>query len=66
MWYIATVNAYDALDKVVVAAVLRSTTGEVGDPLEDRLKVVTATDGVGEDDERQWLKDALVALIEAL
>ena len=66
MWYIATVNAYDALDKVVVAAVLRSTTGEVGDPIEDRLKVVTTTDGVGEDDERQWLKDALVALIEAL
>ena len=66
MWYIATVNAYDALDKVVVAAVLRSTTGEVGDPMEDRLKVVTTTDGVGEDDERTWLRDALVALIEAL
>jgi len=66
MWYVATINAYDALDRIVVAAVLRATAGGVGDPMEDRLTCVTTIPGVGEDDERQWLKDALVGLIEAL
>ena len=66
MWYVATVNAYDALDRVVVAAVLRSTAGGVGDPVEDVLQCVTTVEGVGEDDPRQWLRDALVGLLEAL
>lgn len=66
MWYVATVNAYDALDKVVVAAVLRQTTGEVGDTMHDVVQCVTTIDGVGEDDPRQWLRDALVGLLEAL
>lgn len=66
MWYIATVNAYDALDRVVVAAVLRATAGGTGDPVEDVLQCVTTIPGVGEDDPREWLRDALVGLLEAL
>ena len=66
MWYVATINAYDALDRVVVAVVLRATAGGVGDPMEDRLMHVTTIPGVGEDDERAWLRDALVGLLEDL
>lgn len=66
MWYVATLNAYDALDRVVVAVVLRATTGEVGAPMENRLEHVVTIPGVGEDDERAWLRDALVGLLEDL
>lgn len=66
MWYVATINAYDALDRVVVAAVVRATAGGVGDPIEDVVQCVATIDGVGEDDPREWLRDALVGLLEDL
>jgi len=66
MWYVATINAYDALDRVVVAAVVRATAGAVGDPVVDVLHHVCTINGVGEDDEREWLRDALVGLLEDL
>lgn len=66
MWYVATLNAYDALDRVVVAVVLRATAGGVGDPIENVVEHVTTIPGVGEDDPRQWLRDALVGMLEDL
>ena len=64
MWYVTTINAYDALDRVVVAAVVRATAGGVGDPIVECFQHVTTVEGVGEDDPREWLRDALVALLE--
>lgn len=66
MWYVTTINAYDALDRVVVAAVVRATAGGTGDPIVDVLQHVATIDGVGEDDPREWLRDALVGLLESL
>ena len=66
MWYVATINAYDAMDRVVVAAVVRATAGGVGDPIEDVLQHVATVQGVGEDDPREWLRDALVGLLEEI
>ena len=66
MWYVATINAYDAMDRVVVAAVVRATAGGVGDPIEDVLQHVEAIPGVGENDPREWLRDALVGLLESI
>lgn len=66
MWFVATINAYDALDRVVIAAVLRQTAGGIGDPIHDVLQHVATVEGVGEDDPREWLRDALVGLLEDL
>lgn len=66
MYYIAQVNAYDALSNVVVAAEVKATAGGLGDPISQVFHLVECVPGVGEDDPGQWLKDALVALIEAL
>jgi len=66
MWYVTTINAYDALDRVVVAAVVRATAGGVDDPIVDVLQHVSTIPGVGEDDPREWLRDALVGLLERL
>ena len=66
MYYIATFNAYDALDRVVIAGTVRATVGGTGDPIEVVEQVVTTIDGVGEDDPREWLRDALVGLLESL
>jgi len=66
MWYAATVHAYDALDKVCVSGTVRMTRGELGDPIAEVYSVVTTVPGVGEDDPNQWLRDALVALLEAI
>lgn len=66
MWFVTTINAYDALDRVVVAAVVRQTAGGIGDPIEVAFQHVTTVEGVGEDDPREWLRDALVALLEAI
>ena len=66
MYYIATVNAYDALSSVVVAAEVRATAGGLGDSIGQVLHHVQVVQGVGEDDPATWLKDALVALLEAL
>lgn len=64
MWYVTTINAYDALDRVVVAAVVRATAGGTGDPILDVFQHVTTVQGAGEDDPREWLRDALIALLE--
>ena len=66
MWYIATFNAYDALDRVVLAGTVRATAGGTGDPIEPVLQLVTTIPGVGEDDPREWLRDALIGLLEDL
>lgn len=66
MYYMATINAYDALDRVVLAAVVRATGDGTGDPVCTLLEHVHSVPGVGEDDPTEWLRDALIGLLESL
>jgi len=64
MRYEARVTAYDMLDQVTVTArVWDFTESQVGDE-RDYTWITTTVEGVGESDARQWLRDALVALLE--
>lgn len=60
-----SVQAFDCLGQVHVAASVRQNTG-VGEVNDLVLHVFTDFQGTGEDDPREWLKDALVALVEIL
>jgi len=66
MWFQTTVHAYDAMGHVVITATVtsRSGLGEEQSPV--GLHATTTVAGVGETDPRQWLEDALVALLETL
>lgn len=66
MWYMTTINAYDALDRVHVTATVRATAGSLGDPIAEVYSTATTVPGVGEDDPVAWLRDACIALLEVL
>ena len=64
MRYEARLTAYDLLDTVAVATLLRSTEpGEESEP-SVVLHYLTQVRGTGETDPRVWLRDALLALLE--
>jgi len=66
MYYTATVNAYDALDRVIIAVVLRCKE-EASSSSSSYVETLAAEiQGTGETDAREWLKDALVGLLETL
>jgi hypothetical protein len=64
MMYIATVHAYDVLERVQITVSVR----EQPDSREERigtvLTIATTVPGVGEDSPREWLRDVLVAALE--
>ena len=66
MQHLATVHVWDLLDKVVISAHVRlylpDGTSEAGRTWSDTIRM----DSTGEDDEQEWLKDALIALVETL
>lgn len=64
MYYVTTVNAYDVLDRVHVHATVRALSDDTGATWSTELACTTTFPGTGETDPRQWLVDALVALIE--
>lgn len=66
MWFSASVHAHDVLDQVYVTARVWGDGGVGERQMVEQSSCATTVDGVGEDDARQWLKDALVALIEVL
>lgn len=65
-WQTATVHAYDVMDSVMITAVVRSTEGVGLERSPVELRATTTISGVGEDDPREWLRDALIGLLEAL
>jgi len=66
MYYTATINAYDALDQVVVAVVLRQKE-EAGSRSSSTVQtLMVQLEGTGESDQTQWLRDVLVGLLETL
>ena len=66
MWFQAELYAYDALSSVQVSARVVL----LGDTPPHRpvtvLRCATTIDGVGETSAEEWLKDALVGLLETL
>lgn len=65
MHFTSTIRAYDALDRVVISALVRDEDAQ-GDPAKEYFSCATTVSGTGEGDHREWLRDALIALIEAL
>jgi len=65
MWYTAKISAYDVLNTITVAARMDLKDDE-GQSLPDVMTYRTSFQGKGELDPREWLKDALIALLEVL
>lgn len=65
MWYSATIIAYDVLDTVHIRVSVRQAGAAIGDPTEPVLQRTTTLPGVGESDAHEWLRDVLVACLEA-
>ena len=66
MWLSTTVNAYDVMGEVHIAAVVRGLSDGPLQEFENVLQCETTIQGIGETDPRLWLKDALIGLLEAL
>jgi hypothetical protein len=66
MWIHATVTAYDLLDSVHVVANVRVSPDAASDDPPPALTIVTSVPGEGQTDAREWLRDALIALLEDL
>lgn len=66
MYYIASISAYDALTTVVVHASVKTRMDELDGRLGVVFDLTTSLDGVGETDPVEWLRDALVQLLEVL
>jgi hypothetical protein len=66
MRYEARLSAYDVMDQVHVGCNVRATEGELWAPAVEVLLVTTTIRGEGISDPREWLRDALIALLETL
>lgn len=66
MRYEARVSAYDVLDQVWVGGSLSSQEEALSTQPSIILHISTQIDGTGESDPREWLRDALIGLLEAL
>lgn len=66
MWYAATMNAYDVMGTVHVHVTVRRAGESAEDGFTPEFSTGTDVPGVGESDAREWLRDALVALLEVV
>jgi hypothetical protein len=64
MRLIASVYAYDVMTNVHVRALVTEYPDNKEDPPSTVIACTTTVPGTGETDPRQWLVDALVALLE--
>lgn len=64
MWHSATISAYDLMNVIHVHASVRVVSDDPSQAMETALTVTTTLPGVGETDPSEWLRDALVALLE--
>lgn len=65
-YYMASVNAYDALEEVHINVTVRQAGDHHESPVTSVLHQQVAVRSTGEPDPREWLRDALVALLEAI
>ena len=66
MWFSTTVHAYDVLEDVHVTASVRMRDDDGTGHAYSEFGCTTTFQGTGETDPKEWLKDALVALLETL
>lgn len=66
MWFAATINAFDALDQVHVSVLLRARPDTGEERTVNVFTRSTTVPGTGETVPEEWLRDALVALLESL
>lgn len=66
MRYEARIQAYDVMDQVAVVTTLWVSSQHDAVVHDVLLRSVISIAGVGESDEREWLRDVLVAVIENL
>lgn len=66
MYRVATVAAFDVMETVQVTATVRLWDGLRTDGSDAEFSCTATVQGVGSGDGRDWLRDALVGLIEAL
>lgn len=66
MWFSASLHAHDVMDQVTITARVWGDAGLGERQMQEQLSCAATVPGSGEDDPRQWLKDALVALLEEL
>lgn len=66
MYFTATVTCYDVMDKIGITANVYAYGPDPEVRAECVYHKVTTVQGEGVDSPREWLQDALVALLEAL
>lgn len=66
MTTVTTVHAYDVIDQIFVRAVVRTYDGALQEGSERVFECSTTFPGTGTDEGREWLKDALIGLLEVL
>lgn len=66
MQHVATVHAFDVMTEVRTTAVVRRYDGMRRDASDIVFECTTTFPGTGESDPIEWLKDALIALLETL
>ena len=66
MRYEMRLTAYDMLDSVVLSLILLDTADRPPEHWETRLALARTIRGEGVSDPREWARDALVAMLEAL
>lgn len=62
----ATVCCFDVMETVHIAATVKVWDEKGGGPATSEFSVVTGIQGVGSSEDHEWLRDALVGLIESL
>ena len=66
MTTVTSVHAYDVMDQIFVHAVVRTYDGALTEGSELVFDLSTTFPGQGETDPREYLRDALLGLLEAL
>jgi hypothetical protein len=66
MKLVTTVHAYDVMDRVQVGATVRAYDEETREPSDIVFSCTTGFPGTGETDPTEWLRDALIGLLESL
>ena len=66
MRYIASVHAYDVMSSISVTVHVKEFPDDPEAQPSTVFECTTTVPGIGENDPRQWVEDALVAMLEAI
>jgi len=66
MYFVTTANAYDVLGNVHAHVIVKALSDDTAATWSTVFECTTTVPGIGEPDPREWLRDALVSLLEAI